>query len=209
MAQGIPLERRTGNMDISSSINNNFDWGNIWDSALGSSHSDGKGGVVKNGGFVSPVISAFNAWNSWDQGNKMYDLQSEAFDFSKDKFWNNYLTNKDITNRQIGSTNRQIDYNRNTSGMNAAEKQAYFQNQSTDYYKGDRIKEVDGSYSTVGQAAPAKYTGTSQFGTPTTSTPATAPAQAPTAPTKVAAASQPASLAAKSKFVGEKPKKLT
>ncbi len=169
------------------------------------------GSVVKNMGLADYGLSAFNAWNAWDQGNKMYDLQSDAFEFSQDKFWNNYLQDKDLVTRQKNIANRQIDYNLNTTGMTQSQKEAYNRNQSKDYYKGDRTKEVDGSYTNLGSATPSKYAGTTQTGTPTTSTPV-GPAQSSVgavASSKVPAASQPGSLAAKSKLAGEKPKKIT
>jgi len=163
------------------------------------------GSQIKNLGLFDYGLSAFNTWNSWNQGEKMYDLAEEKMDFSKDKFWNNYLQKSDLITREKNIANRQIDYNLNTMGMSKAEKDAYFKNQSTDYYKGDRTKEVDGSYTTIGSAAPAKYAGTSTPGTPTS---AFAPAAAAAAPRKIHAASQPGSAFAKPATAGQKPKKL-
>ncbi len=163
---------------------------------LGGAQADGKGGMIKNNGVLGAGLSAFNAWNSWDQGNKMYDLSKDRFDFSKDKFWNNYAQKSDLTNRAINTTNSAIDYKINTMQMTPEDQAAYERNQSTDYYKGDRIKEVDGSYTQVGQPLPSQYQSrTTARGTPTTSTPA---------------ASNPQSLVAKSNFAKvPKPKKLT
>ena len=134
----------------------------LWDdtSLFGGSRPDGKGGIIKDNGILGSAFSAFDTYNRWSQGNKMYDLQSDAFDFSKDQFWNNYAQKTDLMNRERNRVNRQIAYKRNTMGMSPAERDAYYQNQSTDYYKGDRTKEVDGSYSTIGQAMPTKYAGT-------------------------------------------------
>ena len=204
----------------------NLDGSSFMDRLLGSSQSDGKGGVIKSPGFAGIGLSAFNAWNSWHQGDKIYDLQKDSFDFSKDKFWNNYAQQTDLVNRAKNITNRQIDYKRSTMGMTGAEKNAYYQNQSTDYYKGNQIKEVDGSYSTVGQAIPDKYAGTNTpalgptvnnaapVGGPTVANaaqsamiPAAAPAIAPPGGTRTVAPAQ-SNLAPKSQFVGEKPKKI-
>ena len=200
----IPLERRTGNMSIQDSNNGFGNW--FKDTPLLSTmKADGNGGMMKSMGLVDYGLSAFNTWNSWNQGEKMYDLAEEKMDFSKDKFWNNYLQKSDLITREKNIANRQIDYNLNTMGMSKAEKDAYFKNQSTDYYKGDRTKEVDGSYTTIGSAAPAKYAGTSTPGTPTS---AFAPAAAAAAPRKIHAASQPGSAFAKPATAGQKPKKL-
>jgi len=81
----------------------------------------------------------------------MYDLQSEAFDFSQDKFWNNYAQQTDLVNRAKNKTNRQINYKINTMGMSPEQRDQYFKNQNMDYYKGGDVVEVDGSRTTVGQ----------------------------------------------------------
>jgi len=54
-------------------------------------------------------------------------------------------------------------------GMSPEQRDQYFKNQNMDYYKGGDVVEVDGSRTTVGQAIPGKYAGTT--------TPAPGPAQ--------------------------------
>ncbi len=68
---------------------------------LNSTSKGANGEIITNQGMISPAIGAFQAWNAWNQGNKMYDLQSEAFDFSKDKFWNNMAMKLDDRERYL------------------------------------------------------------------------------------------------------------
>ena len=212
-----------GAKDLTGSINSGFggvDLGGAGDFLLGGSKPDGNGGTIKTNGALGSAFSAFNTYNAWAQGNKMYDLQKDAFDFSKDKFWNNYAQQTDILNRQRNKNNRQVNYKRNTMGMSDAEKNTYYQNIDANTYKGDATYEVDGSRTTVGQTIPDKYN-QSAHGGPAASSfaaiPTAGPVSAPVpnngpraiaaAPTQSHAPSQ-SRIAPRSSFVGEKPKKV-
>ena len=58
-----------------------------------------------NPGVGGLALGAFNAYNAWNQGNKMYDLQKDAFNFSKEQFWDNFLMNRDKYNRLANRSN--------------------------------------------------------------------------------------------------------
>ncbi len=74
--------------------------GNLY-GALNSTSKGPNGEIVNNQGWGGLGLGAFQAWNSWNQGNEMMDMQREAFDFSKDKFWNNMAMKLDDRDRRL------------------------------------------------------------------------------------------------------------
>ncbi len=113
---------------------------------------NGKGGMDMQQGYGGLALGAFNAWNAYNQGNKMYDLQKEAFDFSKDQFNTNFNMQRDVLNRQINRDNKMAEkwaYANANPGATGAQKGAHA-NQMYDKYQdhGDSIQSYrgDGSY---------------------------------------------------------------
>ena len=126
------------------------------DKALGYQTADKNGNIVKHGGVVGPAISAFNAYTSWTQGNKAAELAEDQFEFSKDKFWNNYLMKQDSYNRQVNKDNlwRAQDNARIAGGGQAAVNTV----NRDPYYTGSAVVNPSGvKEQTVGSAAPSKY----------------------------------------------------
>ncbi len=119
------------------------------------------GATVSNPGVGSLGLGVFNAWNSWNQGNKMYDLQEDALAFSKDQYWNNFMMQRGLMNDQLNTKNRNraISSARGaTPGMTTAEDAALVNNMETQFNRTDALVRADGStYNMAGNAAPAEF----------------------------------------------------
>ncbi len=127
--------------------------GNIYDKIVGSNTPDGKGGMNTTMGLGGLALGAFDSWNSWNQGNKMYDLQEEALGFSKDQFWNNFLMKRDAYNREI-NTNNFRNHQRQSAAQNPnmtdAEQNAIIDKGFTTYMNdGEAIRDLQGNESNV------------------------------------------------------------
>ena len=175
-------------------------WGGengISNALFGGSKTGPNGVTPKTGGVVGPAISAFNAYTNWDQGNKMYDLAEDKFDFAQDSFWTKYATDKDLVNRQINATNHQIAYNNAARGMNSLEqKNAWLDNKGVSHLGGGNITEADGSVNTgSGMQLDQKYQ----------AQPVTPAATNTTAPSQPVSAAKPV----QSGFVKAAPKPVT
>ncbi len=81
-----------------------YNLGNLY-GALPQNYTGTNGANLQQPGWGGLALGAFNAYNAWNQGNKMYDLQKEAFDFSKEQFWDNFLMNRDKYNRLANRSN--------------------------------------------------------------------------------------------------------
>jgi hypothetical protein len=68
------------------------------------------GQSVMHQGWFGPALGAFGAYTNWTQGNKMYDLQKDALDFSKEQFWLNYANKIEDKNRYTNKGNASLDY---------------------------------------------------------------------------------------------------
>ena len=123
------------------------------DNILGTNSPDGKGGMNTTMGLGGLALGAFDSWNSWNQGNKMYDLQEEALGFSKDQFWNNFLMKRDAYNREINTDNFR-NHQRQSAAQNPnmtdAEQNAMIDKGFTTYMNdGEAIRDLQGNESNV------------------------------------------------------------
>ncbi len=119
------------------------------------------GSTISNPGVGKIGLGVFNAWNSWNQGNKMYDLQEDALKFSQEQYWNNFMMQRGLMNDQLNTKNRNraISSSRAASpGMTQAEDNANVNNLETQYNRTDALVRADGStYNMAGNGAPAEY----------------------------------------------------
>ena len=76
---------------------------------LSSVNAGPNGSMIKTPGLLDYGMGLFGAYNSYNQGKKMYGLQKEALDFSKNQFWANYLMNMDAYRRRINQGNGQLE----------------------------------------------------------------------------------------------------
>jgi hypothetical protein len=177
------------------------------DKILGWNEVGKNGNNIQHMGYAAPALGVFNAWNSWNQGNKMYDLQKDAFDFSQEKFWLNYMNKLQDKNRYTNRVNSQnawraaiaADPSKATSLQAQVDTTAPFQ---TDEYivpygntSGTPIARPDAGSEYINPA----YTNRAPTVANNGSINQTAPNVAPTAVTPVAPAVSPTAPAANAK----------
>jgi len=73
-----------------------------------SEKNDKTGAITKMGGALGPLTQVAGLANNIFQGNRMFDMQKEAFDFSKDKFWTNMAMNTDSYNRALNRSTKNM-----------------------------------------------------------------------------------------------------
>lgn len=85
------------------------------------------GAKTSHTGLANYGLAAWNAYNSWNQGNKMYDLQKEAFDFNKENaqqnmamMWDQYKRKTTANNVFAASKKLAADLGRQPTAQEAA-----------------------------------------------------------------------------------------
>ena len=119
-----------------------------------------KGSVIHEQGILSPIMGVWDSYNSWNQGNKMMDMYKDAFQFSKDQFWNNFLMQRDAYNTQKNKTNRylaQWDYLNKNPG--AEGYRDFIAENNPKFNDSSAITSVDGTTRSNVVNVPTQYMG--------------------------------------------------
>ena len=133
--------------------------GNLY-GALPIQYAGENGANLTQAGWLGPATGIFNAWNSWNQGNKMMDMYKDAFQFSKDQFWNNFLMQRDAYNTQKNKTNRylaQWDYL--NKHPDAAGYRDFIAESNPKFNDSSAITSVDGTTRSNVVNVPTQYMG--------------------------------------------------
>lgn len=140
-----------GNWDWLSNISMTPEAGKM--SVMPGSYQGKNGASLQDPGLIGTGLSAFNAYNSWNQGNKALDMQEEALDFSKDQFWNNFIMKRDSYNREINRKNfmnhQRQSYHKNPNMSDAEQNAMMQQGYDTWMNDGEAITDLHGERSNV------------------------------------------------------------
>ncbi len=172
------LLRKGGITDSATNWSNTLGGENSGWSLFDNIKSDGNGGQVKTQGVAGLGLGAFNAYNSWAQGNKMYDLGKEALENEKEQSWINNLMKRDAYNYE---RNRRTSLVKQAQGVGAGGAQTVAGDAAlaSDFNTGEYMIGTDGSHSNVFDA-PAQYSGyNAQPGSTQFTNPSAAPADTP------------------------------
>ncbi len=145
--------------DLTPKVSNSpFSFGGMLDKV----GSDGKGGQIKTQGWGSLGLGAFNAYNSWSQGNKMHDLGEKALEHEVEQSWINNLMKRDAYNME---RNRRTGLVAQAKGLaNGAEQTLAGDAAIAEQYNtGEYLQNIDGSQTNV-FTAPAEHAGYQQVG---------------------------------------------